>query len=254
MPERFTIILTSVSTGAAGAALRALQSLYGFDAAGLPIASPFGPASAILAAASAAALLALSRRAKLAAGLFSPMSRPWLIVSALGSLCLAMSGFGYMFSSLGGAVSAADFLLGVFAVFAAFLSPLARRTNHDGTPARGRLLFALVPTCFCVAWIVVFYRDHAADPLLWHYWCPLLAIAALTISFYYSAGLYCGRMFFRRAVFFSALAVMLSISALPGNGVTPVLFCIAGCAMMRLAELRMLLAAENGRSYTQNEK
>ncbi|MEA4813830.1 MAG: hypothetical protein VB112_02825 [Oscillospiraceae bacterium] len=251
MPDRFSLIFTSVFTGAACAALRALQSVYGFDGAGLPAVSPFGPASAACAAASAAALLALSRRVKPATGFFSPMSRPWVIVSALGSLCLALSGIGYMFSSLGGAVSAAEFLLGAFAVFAAVLSPLARRTNHDGTPARGRLLFALIPTCFCVAWIVVFYRDHAADPLLWHYWCPLLAIAALTISFYYSAGLYCGRMFFRRAAFFSALAVMLSISALPGNGVTPVFFCIAGCALMRLAELRMLLATENSLSYTQ---
>ena len=39
----------------------------------------------------------------------------------------------------------------------------------------------LVPVCAMVLALILFYREHAADPILRHYYVETLALAALTV-------------------------------------------------------------------------
>jgi hypothetical protein len=227
MYDRFLLPAASVLLGAAAALFTYVGALS-------------GAWQALFTAVSAAFILILSVRAEPARDFFAPSRGARRAACFAGALCLGLSGVICIITSFGGAASASELLLGVFAVFAAVCAPVSRIGVSDPASARGKLLFALVPVCFCTAWIVVFYRDHASDPALSGYWCPLLAIAALTLGFYYAAGFYCGRIFTRRAVFFSAASVLLSVAALPDGAAQSL--CFAGCALLQLESLGSLLA------------
>ena len=51
---------------------------------------------------------------------------------------------------------------------------LRRRASFPG-------VVLLVPVCALVLTLILFYRDHAADPILRHYYVETLALAALTV-------------------------------------------------------------------------
>lgn len=82
-------------------------------------------------------------------------------------------------------------LVGVLAAYDAYDDPVrflavgAACLLYATTALRRKAEFPgvvlLVPVCAMVLALILFYRDHAADPVLRHYYVETLALAALTV-------------------------------------------------------------------------
>ena len=177
------LLLALFSAAAAFARLRLLAA--GFDANGLPVPMDLNtmalPAVLIVAA---VIVLVMARRypaqRELCGGmdLYFVFDRSTLAVmlTVLGCFALIGSAVYSMVFSLRTTVTMA---LSVFlAVGAACLlyavAALRRKAEFPG-------VVLLVPVCAMVLALILFYREHAADPVLRHYDVETLALAALTV-------------------------------------------------------------------------
>ena len=177
------LLLALFSAAAAFARLRLLAA--GFDANGLPVPMDLNtmalPAVLIVAA---VIVFVMARRypaqRELCGGmdLYFAFDRSTLAVmlTVLGCFALIGSAVYSMVFSLRTTVTMA---LSVFlAVGAACLlyavAALRRKAEFPG-------VVLLVPVCAMVLALILFYREHAADPVLRHYYVETLALAALTV-------------------------------------------------------------------------
>jgi len=75
-------------------------------------------------------------------------------------------------------------------------------------------LFTLVPVFFGCFWIIVSYKSHSANPVVWQYAIEILAIAASTLAIYLMAGfVYCRPRIFATA-FMNGLAALFCFMSL----------------------------------------
>ncbi len=177
--------ITLALFSAAAALLRIRLLALGFDETGLPVAMDIETLAlpALLAAAAVVTVL-LSRRLparrELCAGmeLYFTFDRSTFAVMlmVLGSFALVASAVCALvfaprttLAMLMSAFVAAGALCLIYATTA-----LRRRTSFSGVAL-------LVPVCAMVLTLILFYREHAADPILRHYYVETLALAALTV-------------------------------------------------------------------------
>ena len=145
------LLLVLFSAAAALARLRLLA--VGFDADGLPVPMDLNTMvlPAVLVVAAVIAVI---------------MARFALIGSAVCSLVFSLRTTLTMILSVFLAVGAACLLYATTA--------LRRKAEFPGVAL-------LVPVCAMVLALILFYREHAADPILRHYYVETLALAALTV-------------------------------------------------------------------------
>jgi len=75
-------------------------------------------------------------------------------------------------------------------------------------------LFTLIPVLFGCFWIIVSYKNHSANPVVWQYAIEILAVCAVTIAMYLIAGfVYCRPRIFATALV-NAVAALLCFMAL----------------------------------------
>ena len=173
--------ITLALFSAAAVLLRIRLLALGFDAAGLPSAMNLEtlalPALLVLAAVVTALLSRrLPARRELCAGmeLYFSFDRSMfaVLLMVLGSFALIAS-----------AVCALAFaprttlamLMSAGAVCLLYATTALRRKKDFSGVA------LLVPVCAMVLTLILFYREHAADPVLRHYYVETLALAALTV-------------------------------------------------------------------------
>ncbi|NLA86521.1 MAG: hypothetical protein GX847_04400 [Clostridiales bacterium] len=76
------------------------------------------------------------------------------------------------------------FLAAVTALSLIFLA----RGAYKGRGGGEMHLFSIIPPIFFCYWLIILYKDNAANPVLLSYCYQCLAIAAAALSFYFSAG------------------------------------------------------------------
>ena len=169
------LLLVLFSAAAALARLRLLA--VGFDADGLPVPMDLNTMAlpAVLIVAAVIALI-MARRYPAQRELCGSMDLYFafdrstlavmLMVSAVCSLVFSLRTTLTMILSVFLAVGAACLLYATTA--------LRRKAEFPG-------IALLVPVCAMVLALILFYRDHAADPVLRHYYVETLALAALTV-------------------------------------------------------------------------
>ena len=177
------LLLALFSAAAAFTRLRLLAA--GFDANGLPVPMDLNtmalPAVLIVAAVIA---LVMARRypaqRELCGGmdLYFAFDRSTLAVMLTVLGCFALIGSA-VYSMVFFLRTTVTMALSVFlAVGAACLlyavAALRRKAEFPG-------VVLLVPVCAMVLALILFYREHAADPVLRHYYVETLALAALTV-------------------------------------------------------------------------
>ncbi len=170
---------------AAAALLRIRLIATGFDENGLPAAMDIDtlalPAFLVLAA---VVMVLLARRLPAQRELCAGMDLYFDFDRSVFSVMLMVAGsFALIASAVYSLVfsqrSAAELILPVFLAAGAVCLIWATAALRRGTEFPGVIL--LVPVCAMVLTLILFYREHAADPILRHYYVETLALAALTV-------------------------------------------------------------------------
>ena len=176
--------LLLVLFSAAAAFLRLRLLLTGFDEEGLPV--PLGRGALllpILLAAAALTFVLLARRLPAQRTLCAGMGSYFAFGrTALPMLLVVLGCFALMASSVCslafGQRTTISVLLAAFLAAGAASLLAALFALRRGREPSGFLL--LVPVCALVLALIAFYRAHAADPVLRHFYVETLALAALT--------------------------------------------------------------------------
>ena len=185
------LLLVLFSAAAALARLRLLA--VGFDADGLPVPMDLNtmvlPAVFVVAAVIA---VIMARRYPAQRELCGSMDLYFAFDrSTLAVLLMVLGSFALIGSAVCSLVfslrTTLTMILPVFlAVGAACLlyatTALRRKAESVGDiPCTPAYVALLVPVCAMVLALILFYREHAADPILRHYYVETLALAALTV-------------------------------------------------------------------------
>ena len=170
---------------AAAVLLRLGLLAHGFDESGLPAAMNAQTlALPVLLAAAAVVTVLLARRLPAQRELCAGMDLYFDFERSTLAVMLMVVG---SFALVGSAVCALVFSqrTTLTMLMSAFVAAGAVCLLYATTALRRRASFPgvvlLVPVCALVLTLILFYRDHAADPILRHYYVETLALAALTV-------------------------------------------------------------------------
>lgn len=177
------LLLVLFSAAAALARLRLLA--VGFDADGLPVPMDLNtmvlPAVFVVAAVIA---VIMARRYPAQRELCGSMDLYFAFDRSTLAVLLMVLG---SFALIGSAVCSLVFSLRttLTMILSVFLAVGAACLLYATTALRRKAEFPgvalLVPVCAMVLALILFYREHAADPILRHYYVETLALAALTV-------------------------------------------------------------------------
>ena len=177
------LLLVLFSAAAALARLRLLA--VGFDADGLPVPMDLNtmvlPAVFVVAAVIA---VIMARRYPAQRELCGSMDLYFAFDRSTLAVLLMVLG---SFALIGSAVCSLVFSLRttLTMILSVFLAVGAACLLYATTALRRKAEFSgvalLVPVCAMVLALILFYREHATDPILRHYYVETLALAALTV-------------------------------------------------------------------------
>ena len=177
------LLLVLFSAAAALARLRLLA--VGFDADGLPVPMDLNTMAlpAVLIVAAVIALI-MARRYPAQRELCGSMDLYFAFDrSTLAVLLMVLGSFALVASAVCELVFAPRTTLAM--LMSAFVAAGAVCLLYATTALRRKTSFSgvalLVPVCAMVLTLILFYREHAADPVLRHYYVETLALAALTV-------------------------------------------------------------------------
>ena len=177
------LLLVLFSAAAALARLRLLA--VGFDADGLPVPMDLNTMvlPAVLVVAAVIAVI-MARRYPAQRELCGSMDLYFAFDRSTLAVLLMVLG---SFALIGSAVCSLVFSLRttLTMILSVFLAVGAACLLYATTALRRKAEFPgvalLVPVCAMVLALILFYREHAADPILRHYYVETLALAALTV-------------------------------------------------------------------------
>lgn len=177
------LLLVLFSAAAALARLRLLA--VGFDADGLPVPMDLNTMvlPAVLVVAAVIAVI-MARRYPAQRELCGSMDLYFAFDRSTLAVLLMVLG---SFALIGSAVCSLVFSLRttLTMILSVFLAAGAAYLLYATTALRRKAEFPgvalLVPVCAMVLALILFYREHAADPILRHYYVETLALTALTV-------------------------------------------------------------------------
>jgi hypothetical protein len=120
------------------------------------------------------------------------------------------------------ALTVIDFIWIFLAAVTAFSLVFLARGAYKGRSGTEMLLFSIVPPIFFCFWLIVLYKDNAANPVLLSYCFQCLAIAAATLSFYFSAGFVYKKAVTGRALFSFLITIYFCAVVLADTVILPV--------------------------------
>ncbi|MDO4749251.1 MAG: hypothetical protein Q4A39_00235, partial [Eubacteriales bacterium] len=131
------------------------------------------------------------------------------VFMAISGLLAALGAGLILLQEDGGMLRTILALLGFLAAFGLALYPQALK--H---PEWGCVLCA-APVIFTCFWFIVYYKETAVDPVLWHFAPFILTLAVCILAFFYMAGFAFGKPRPFRAVFFALYAAFFCLTVLP---------------------------------------
>lgn len=120
---------------------------------------------------------------------FAPKGFAYISISfVLGLAWLAADVFFLLDKQIATGIKVIDIIWALMAVLSAISVIFIARGAYRGKSGSELLLFTLIPPLFFCFWLIVLYKDNAANPVLLSYGYQCLAIAAAALSFYFTAG------------------------------------------------------------------
>ena len=242
----WTALGAACVTGAFGLFFRWLQLLNRFDeTTGLYTPGLSGYLFALWCILAAAALYFFSRRcfsgqaAVPEAAVAFGCGRPGRLIGTLCAAILCLGGLIVLFSSGSAVYPRAERVLGLLAVLSGVGFAVQLRQVRAGVRSAGTMTCALMPVILFCYWLVLCYKEHARDPVIWSFCVQILALCVLAVSFYYETGYLAGRVVPSRALWLMLLSVYFCFAVMPDSmpfGRKLVLFA-AGASQLYLAGL-----------------
>lgn len=107
----------------------------------------------------------------------------------------------------------------------------------------GRSLFVLLPGFACAFWLAIYYHSQSSDPVVERYGTLLLCLMAAALAFYHQAGYFFGSPGPVRSMWFSMLAGIFALIALPASQTVADALALTGLALWMLLHTVLLAAA-----------
>mgnify|MGYP004523669449 CR=1 FL=1 len=105
-------------------------------------------------------------------------------------------------------------VLGTLAILSGIGILCTGRNGKSDTESPTACFYTIVPVLFGCFWLIVSYKDHSADPVIWGYAVEIAAIAVATVALYLIAGfVFCRPRLFPTCMA-SAAAALLCFMAL----------------------------------------
>ncbi|MGI6029139.1 MAG: hypothetical protein ACOX81_06995 [Candidatus Heteroscillospira sp.] len=113
--------------------------------------------------------------------------------------------------------------------------------KHDAGSSSA-CFWSIVPVLFCCFWLIVSYKDHSANPVIWSYAVEIIAISAAAVALYLIAGF----LFFRARLFptclMCAIGTFLCFMVLGDERAVSCQVFFAGLGLFLLITLHALLS------------
>jgi hypothetical protein len=162
---------------------------------------------------------------------FAPRGMAYLGVSFLASAAWLVGSIWYFAGQMAaravpegvvpmpgaGAFSIIDLLFTVLAALSAISVIILARRAYKGSAGSEMLVFSVIPSIFFCFWLVVLYKNNAANPILLSYCYQTLAIAAAALSTYFSAGYVFGKAPTGKTIVSFFLAIFFCMVVLADN-------------------------------------
>lgn len=149
---------------------------------------------------------------------FSPKSFVYIGASMLlGFVWLAANVLYFLSLRNNNAVTIIDLIFIFLAALSAFSVIFLARGAYKGQGGTEMLLFSVIPSIFFCFWLIVLYKNNAANPVLLSYCYQALAIAAAALSCYFSAGFVFGKAVTGRMLFSFLLTIYFCAVVLADN-------------------------------------
>lgn len=129
----------------------------------------------------------------------------WILIAAAA---LAALGSAYLFFKEDSALMKAAALLGILSAPVLAMMPQIPRWGGFGAA------LSVLPVLFFCLWLVVFYKENAANPILWSYGMEILAIAMCLLAVFRLSAYLFYRAKPRRAIFACMFALITSLATL----------------------------------------
>ena len=130
------------------------------------------------------------------------------VVYADDAAALAALGSAYLFFKEDSTLMKAAALLGILSAPVLAMMPQIPRWGGFGAA------LSVLPVLFFCLWLVVFYKENAANPILWSYGMEILAIAMCLLAVFRLSAYLFYRAKPRRAIFACMLALITSLATL----------------------------------------
>jgi hypothetical protein len=133
---------------------------------------------------------------------FQPKGFTYLAVSFILGVVWLVADVWYFFDAYkSGDVSVLTVIFVFLAVVSAISVIFLARGAYKGRSSGEMLLFSVVPPLFFCFWLILLYKDNAANPVVLRFGYQCLAIAAAALSTYFSAGFVFGKSTVGRTAF-----------------------------------------------------
>ncbi|MCL1829767.1 MAG: hypothetical protein FWG32_09815 [Oscillospiraceae bacterium] len=252
MRKHVTVTLCFTCTaGAFSVFFRWLQLITAFEAdSGLPVRNAWASLAVIAVTLFSAAMLAvltlISRKHSTRAAPCSKLPAETAVFSAVSWIAgiLTMAGAVMIFISGDGGSSSVGKTYAGLAFIAGFGYPAFISLNKRSSGFLTCLL-SLIPVVFCSYWLIISYKDHAANPVIWEFVFEILAISASILSFFFVAGYPCGSPKPAVTFYFCNLAAYLCIVTLADAHPFPQTLIFLSMALIGLLYAGAALNNEN---------
>lgn len=138
-------------------------------------------------------------------------------------------------------------VLGMLALFSGLCVIYTGRTGKSGADSPMACFTTIVPVLFGCFWLVVSYKDHSANPVVWSYAVEILAVAASTMALYLIAGFVFGRARVFPTCAMSAVAAYFCFMALGDERGVAYQICFAALGIFFGVTLFALVSSLNPR-------
>jgi len=173
-----------------------------------------------------------------------------VMATAVG-IAMAVASVALLFSKPVGLSVALQSVLGLGALICAICFPLIAMGPKKDSKGTFACVYTFIPVIFFSIWLIIAFKEHAQDPILWHYAIEVLAVASATLGFYYAAGYAFDRPRLKQTVLFTNLGAFFCITALGDPRVLPrqIIIAAPGIVLLLMSNVFISNMKENRPAY-----
>ncbi|MCL2152549.1 MAG: hypothetical protein FWH57_06270 [Oscillospiraceae bacterium] len=142
-----------------------------------------------------------------------PVAIP-IVFTLIGAIWIGATVMYYMNLNVTGPIPATELVFLILSAFSAISVAFFAVEMFQDPQRKTKFTLSVVPSLFVCYWLIIIYRQNAANPVLLSYCYQCLAVIASALGFYYTSGFVYGKLAPGKAVFCYFSAVYFSFVTL----------------------------------------